>query len=108
MKAIGILVLLAMFTMSAARADDKATAKKATAKAATAAPAAAATTAKVLDINSASKEELEGLPVIGKAKAAAIIAGRPFKGKDDLVTKKVLSAAEYAKIKDLIIAKQSK
>ena len=56
--------------------------------------------------HAASKDELEGLPVIGKAKSAAIIAGRPFKGKDDLVTKKILTDAEYAKIKDLIIAKQ--
>jgi len=91
-------------TMSVASADDKAPAKKAPAKDApkAAAPAAAAK----LDINSATQAELEGLPVIGKAKAAKIIAGRPFKGKDDLVTKKILTDAEYAKIKDLIIAKQ--
>ena len=102
MKLIGILTLLAAFTMMA---DDKAAAKKAPAKAA--AVAAPAASGKVLlDLNSASKEELEGLPVIGKTKAAAIIAGRPFKGKDDLVNKKILSAAEYAKIKDLIVAKQ--
>ena len=100
MKRIGIMALLAAFTLSA---DDKAPAKKAPAAAAkTAVPAAA----KVLDINAASKDELEALPVIGKAKAAAIIAGRPFKGKDDLVTKKILTEAEYAKIKDLIVARQ--
>lgn len=101
MKLIGILALLAAFTLSA---DDKAAAKKAPAKAAEkAAPAAAA---KVLDINSAKQDELEALPVIGKAKASKIVAGRPYKGKDELVTKKILTDAEYAKVKDLIIAKQ--
>jgi DNA uptake protein ComE-like DNA-binding protein len=93
-------MVAALFAMFALHADDK---KAAAGKGAGAASAPAA---KVLDINSASKDELEALPVIGKAKAAAIIAGRPFKGKDDLVTKKILSANEYAKIKDLIIAKQ--
>jgi DNA uptake protein ComE-like DNA-binding protein len=102
MKFIGILTLLAAFTLCA---DDKAAAKKAPAKVAEKA-AAAAPAAKVLDINSAKAEDLEALPAIGKAKAAKIIAGRPFKGKDELVSKKILSDAEYAKVKDLIIAKQ--
>jgi DNA uptake protein ComE-like DNA-binding protein len=84
-------------------AQDKGGAKKAAAPAAKEAPAKAA---KLLDINSATKEELEALPGIGKARSAAIIAGRPYKGKDDLVNKKVLNAGDYAKIKDLIIAKQ--
>ncbi len=98
MKLIGILTLLVAFTLMA---DDKAAAKKAPAKAAAAVPAT-----KVLDINSAKLDELEALPVIGKAKAAKIVAGRPFKGKDELVTKKILTDAEYAKVKDLIVAKQ--
>jgi competence protein ComEA len=59
-----------------------------------------------LDINSASLEQLEGLPEIGKVKAKQIVAGRPFKGKDELVTKKILSEKEYALIKDLIVARQ--
>ena len=69
-------------------------------------PAPATSTVKQIDINSASASELEALPAIGKAKAAKIVAGRPFKGKDDLVAKGILTAAEYAKVKDLIIAKQ--
>ncbi|HEY3738412.1 MAG TPA: helix-hairpin-helix domain-containing protein [Bryobacteraceae bacterium] len=70
-------------------------------------PAAAKTAAvKQVDINSASAADLEALPTIGKAKSAKIIAGRPWKGKDDLVAKGILSAADYAKVKDLIIAKQ--
>ena len=46
------------------------------------------------------------LPGIGDKISDKIIAGRPFKGKDDLVTKKILTQAAYDKIKDRIIAKQ--
>ena len=89
-------------------ADDKAPKKAvAAAKSAKETPKAAAA-AKVLDINKASQAELEALPTIGKAKAAKIIAGRPWKGKDDLVAKGILSDADYAKVKDMIIAKQAK
>ena len=61
---------------------------------------------KLVDLNAASKEDLAKLPVIGKVKADAIVKARPFKGKDELVSKGILTAAEYAKVKDLIIAKQ--
>jgi competence protein ComEA len=86
-------------------------AAKATAPAPAAAPApapAAAAKAEPMDINSATDKELASLPKIGEAKAKAIIKGRPWGGKDDLVKKKVLSQAEYDAIKDLIIAKQVK
>ena len=62
--------------------------------------------AKVVDINTATAEEMSALPVIGDAIAKKIVAGRPYKGKDDLVKNKVLSEKEYAKIKNKIIAKQ--
>ena len=62
--------------------------------------------AELLDLNSASIETLETLPGIGKAYSAAIVKGRPYKGKDDLVNKSVLPQATYDKIKDKIIAKQ--
>ncbi|HEX4823604.1 MAG TPA: helix-hairpin-helix domain-containing protein [Candidatus Polarisedimenticolaceae bacterium] len=59
-----------------------------------------------VDINSATKEELAKLPGIGEAYADKIIAGRPYKGKDDLLHKKVLPKATYDKVQSHIVAHQ--
>ena len=91
---------MAQTTQPAAKADKMAPAAKA-------APAMApAAKSDLLDINSATADELDALPGIGKAYSAAIIKGRPYKGKDELVQKNILPQKTYDGIKDKIIAKQ--
>jgi competence protein ComEA len=121
--ALATLTALGLFVASPLLAQTPAPSTNAPAKMAPApaasdkmAPAAAAKPAPVtttgvaktdlLDINSATAEQLDALPGIGKAYSAAIIKGRPYKGKDELVQKNIVPQKTYDGIKDKIIAKQ--
>ena len=62
----------------------------------------------MVDINSAAAADLQALPGMTAADAAKIVQGRPYKDPSDLTAKKILSDAEYAKIKDRLVAGQNK
>ncbi|MEN9559128.1 MAG: hypothetical protein RLZZ502_339 [Pseudomonadota bacterium] len=94
-----LTLLLAIGMMFGAHAQTKPADKPA-------APAAAAKAPTPMDINTASEKELATLKGIGEARAKAIIKGRPYKGKDELVSKNVIPEAVYKDIKEHIIAKQ--
>ncbi len=63
---------------------------------------------KLLDINTATPQELDALPGIGKAYTQAIILGRPYKDKRELRTRKILPRGTYGKIMALITARPMK
>ena len=99
-----LVVLLGVSVALSQTAPKSSAAKKSSSASSAQAPAKSGD---LLDINSATKDQLEALPGIGKVYSQKIIDGRPYKMKTDLVRKKIIPQATYDKIKALIIAKQS-
>jgi competence protein ComEA len=59
-----------------------------------------------IDINRATAEELKRLKGVGPARAEAIIKGRPYKRKDELVQRNIVPQSVYDEIKGQIVARQ--
>jgi competence protein ComEA len=98
-KLLSFLLVAFFFVGSHVAAQTK---KAPPAQTAPAAPAGAS----FVDLNTANRADLVALPGIGEAYADKIIAGRPYARKDQLVTKKIIPQATYAKIQSLVVAKQ--
>ncbi len=110
LAAIGLSLVLAAPVVAQTTSPSKSPPSP-TATAPSAPPKSPATTGSqapgaLVDINSASSEELDKLPGVGPARAKAIIANRPYNGKDDLTNRKIIPPNVYNGIKDKIIAKQ--
>jgi DNA uptake protein ComE-like DNA-binding protein len=104
-RVLALAAAAALAALALTASPQAAVAKPAAPPAASTKPAAVPA-ADLVDINTASVEELMALPGIGDVYARKIVAGRPYKSKFELATRRIIPRSTYSKMRELVIAKQ--